>query len=54
MSQVDSYLFKLSLATIGMILRGSEYNEEAKSMDKGKDMAKAEPKADSQIEAHND
>ena len=54
MSQVDSYLFKLSLATIGMILRGSEYNEEAQNMDKDQNMAKAEQASDCQTEAHND
>ena len=53
MNQVDSYLFKLSLATIGMILRGSEY-EEDQDMDKGKNSVAVEQKADVQIEAHHD
>jgi hypothetical protein len=53
MNQVDSYLFKLSFATIGQILRGSEY-EEAQDMDKGKNMAKTEPEANGQTKAHND
>jgi len=53
MNQVDSYLFKLSYATIGQILRGSEY-EEDQDMDTDQNMVKAEQKADIQTEAHND
>ena len=54
MKTVDDYLFKLSFATIGMILRGSEYNEADQNLDKDKNMAKAEPEANGQTEAHND
>ena len=49
MKTVDSYLFKLSLATIGMILRGSEY--ETANDYKDQNSVATEQKADFQTQA---
>ena len=51
MKTVDDYLSKLSYATIGMILRGSDY-EKAKNLDTDQNSVTTEPATNVQIEAH--